>query len=43
MQILEDEARDSYKDDIIWVLQSDNSEQMEANVQKIEEYIRDYK
>ena len=42
MQILLDEARDSYNENIIWVLQSDTSEQLLENVEKIEEYIQSF-
>uniref|UniRef100_A0A7S4HIJ6 Adenylate kinase isoenzyme 6 homolog n=1 Tax=Vannella robusta TaxID=1487602 RepID=A0A7S4HIJ6_9EUKA len=42
MQVLLDEAKDSYREDIIWVLQSDNTEQLLENVQKIEDYINNY-
>jgi len=35
MQVVLDEARDSYKEELIWELQSDTVEDMESNVEKI--------
>merc|ERR1712137_33252 len=42
MQVLLEEAKDSYSSDIIWVLESNTSDQLLENVQKIEEYIQQY-
>lgn len=42
MQVLVEEAKESYREEIIWVLQSDNTEQLLDNVQKIEDYIQNY-
>lgn len=39
MQVVADEARDSYKEDIIWELPSNTLEDMESNVAKIAEWI----
>ena len=39
MQVVADEARDSYNEDIIWELQSNTLEDMEANLSKIADWI----
>ena len=43
MQVLLEEAQDSYKEEIIWVLNSDTTDQLLENVQKIEEFIQKYR
>ncbi len=39
MQVVLDEARDSYKDEIIWELRSETVDDMESNVEKIVAWI----
>ena len=43
MQVLLEEAKDSYREEIVWELQSDTHEQMLDNVQRIEQFIQQYK
>jgi len=43
MQVIRDEARESYDRKIVVEFQSDNIEQMEANVQQISEWLKNYK
>ncbi len=42
MQVVLDEARESYKGDIIMELQSDTLEQMEQNSEKIETWVKQW-
>eukprot|EP01102_Stenamoeba_stenopodia_P014989 TRINITY_DN5061_c0_g1_i2.p1 TRINITY_DN5061_c0_g1~~TRINITY_DN5061_c0_g1_i2.p1 ORF type:complete len:105 (-),score=32.67 TRINITY_DN5061_c0_g1_i2:3-317(-) len=43
MQVLIDEARESYKEEIIRELQSDTIEQMQQNVASISDWIRSWR
>lgn len=42
MQVVLSEARESYKDDIIIVLQSDNNQDQEENIERIVEWLESY-
>lgn len=43
MQVLLDEARDSYAEDIVWELRSDTVEDMDANIDKVAAWIQNYR
>lgn len=43
MEVLLQEARDSYAEQIVVELQSNDSDQMESNVDRIEEWIKQWK
>eukprot|EP01128_Nolandella_sp_AFSM9_P009826 TRINITY_DN6492_c0_g1_i1.p1 TRINITY_DN6492_c0_g1~~TRINITY_DN6492_c0_g1_i1.p1 ORF type:complete len:181 (-),score=51.42 TRINITY_DN6492_c0_g1_i1:42-539(-) len=40
LQVCLDEALDSYKEEIVWELRNDTLDEMEANITKISEFIR---
>ena len=40
MQVVLDEARDSYAPDIVWELPSNTVDQLQANVARIAEWVR---
>jgi broad-specificity NMP kinase len=42
MQVVTEEAVNSYKKEIVWILQSDNAEQMEENILKIQDWIENF-
>eukprot|EP00299_Pterocystis_sp_00344_P008914 c3573_g1_i1.p1 GENE.c3573_g1_i1~~c3573_g1_i1.p1 ORF type:complete len:173 (+),score=39.62 c3573_g1_i1:60-578(+) len=42
MQVILEEARDSYDENIIWELQSDSVEQMDANVERMATYCQTF-
>lgn len=43
MEVLLQEARDSYDEQIVVELKSDDSDQMEANVDRIESWLKQWK
>jgi len=43
MQVILDEARSSYKEDLVWQLKSDTIQEMEENVHKISQWIQNWK
>jgi adenylate kinase len=43
MEVLLQEARDSYNEEIVVELKSDDSDQMESNVDRIEAWIKQWK
>ncbi|KAI9013195.1 AAA domain-containing protein [Gaertneriomyces semiglobifer] len=42
MQVVLEEARESYRPEIVWELESEGVEQMEENVQKIVDWVEDF-
>jgi hypothetical protein len=42
MRVVMDEALDSYKENIVWELQSNNLEEMEANAEKISQWVQNF-
>lgn len=43
MEVLLQEARDSYDEEIVVELRSDSSEEMEANVERIESWVKQWR
>jgi adenylate kinase len=43
MEVLLQEARDSYDEEIVVVLTSNTSEEMESNIERIETWIADWR
>ena len=43
MQVLLQEARDSYDEEIIVELKSDTTDQMESNVERVEEWVKTWR
>jgi len=43
MQVILDEARSSYKEDLVWQLKSDTIQEMEENVHKISQWVQNWK
>lgn len=43
MEVLLQEARDSYSEEIVVELRSDDSDQMESNVDRIEAWVKQWK
>ena len=43
MEVLLQEARDSYDEEIVVELSSNTSEEMEANVERIEQWLKQWK
>lgn len=43
MQVLLDEARDAYDEEIVVELQSNNAEDVESNVERIEMWLKNWK
>lgn len=43
MEVLLQEARDSYDEEIVVELQSDDADQIESNVERIESWVKNWK